>query len=98
MFTPLTHFKIRPLDNVGNVTYNFSLFIVVAVYGIGGLGHLGLQFAKAMGCTVTAISSGSEKETEARQFGASHYVNTQEAGALKKIYNTLDAILVTGDK
>lgn len=46
----------------------------VAVIGIGGLGHLALQFARAFGCEVTAISSSPEKEPEARHFGAHHFL------------------------
>lgn len=46
----------------------------VAVVGIGGLGHLGLQFAKAFGCEVTALSQTASKEKEARKFGADHFL------------------------
>ena len=51
----------------------------VGVVGIGGLGHLALQFARAMGCEVTAISTNPEKEAEARSFGAHRFVATREA-------------------
>ena len=43
----------------------------VGVVGIGGLGHLALQFARALGCEVPALSSSPKKEAEARAFGAS---------------------------
>lgn len=46
----------------------------VAVVGIGGLGHLALQFAKAMGCRVTALSRTREKESAARRFGADDFI------------------------
>lgn len=46
----------------------------VAIIGIGGLGHLALQFAKAFGCEVTAISTSREKEAEAREFGAHQFL------------------------
>lgn len=46
----------------------------VAVVGIGGLGHLGLQFASAFGCEVTALSFTPGKEKEAKGFGADHFV------------------------
>jgi D-arabinose 1-dehydrogenase-like Zn-dependent alcohol dehydrogenase len=49
---------------------------VVAVHGIGGLGHLGIQFAARMGYTVVAVSSGSSKEALAKQLGAHHYIDT----------------------
>ena len=54
----------------------------VGVVGIGGLGHLGLQFARAMGCEVTAISSTPDKEAEARAFGAHRFLATREPKAL----------------
>src|SRR5512139_2529524 len=50
----------------------------VGVVGIGGLGHLALQFARAMGCEVTAISSSPDKAAEARGFGAHHFLATRE--------------------
>jgi len=56
---------------------------LVAVQGLGGLGHLGVQYAKAMGFEVFAIARGSEKEAFAHQLGASRYLDTerQDAGA-----------------
>jgi D-arabinose 1-dehydrogenase-like Zn-dependent alcohol dehydrogenase len=48
---------------------------VVAVHGIGGLGHLGVQYARRMGFNTVAINRGREKEELARQLGAQHYVD-----------------------
>lgn len=48
---------------------------VVAVHGIGGLGHLGVQYAQRMGFNTVAINRGREKEELARQLGAQHYVD-----------------------
>lgn len=45
----------------------------VAIIGIGGLGHLGLQFAHHFGCEVTALSHSASKEGEAKSFGADHF-------------------------
>jgi uncharacterized zinc-type alcohol dehydrogenase-like protein len=67
----------------------------VGVVGIGGLGHLAVQFARAMGCDVTAISSTPDKEPEARSFGAHRFVATGEAGALRPVASTLDFVLST---
>jgi uncharacterized zinc-type alcohol dehydrogenase-like protein len=67
----------------------------VGVLGIGGLGHLALQFARAMGCEVTAISASPEKEEDARAFGAHHFVATREKGALRAIAGRLDLVLST---
>jgi len=48
---------------------------VVAVHGIGGLGHLGVQYARQMGFKTVAINRGRDKEELARQLGAQHYVD-----------------------
>jgi D-arabinose 1-dehydrogenase-like Zn-dependent alcohol dehydrogenase len=49
---------------------------LVAIQGLGGLGHLGVQYARAMGFEVVAISRGREKEDFARKLGARHYVDS----------------------
>ena len=49
---------------------------LVAVQGIGGLGHLGIQYAKQMGFRTFAIGRGKDKEALARKLGAAHYVDT----------------------
>jgi D-arabinose 1-dehydrogenase-like Zn-dependent alcohol dehydrogenase len=56
---------------------------LVAVLGIGGLGHLGIQFAAKMGFKTVAIARGTDKEPLARQLGAFHYIDThaQDAAA-----------------
>jgi D-arabinose 1-dehydrogenase-like Zn-dependent alcohol dehydrogenase len=48
---------------------------LVAVLGIGGLGHLGVQFAAKMGCHTVAIARGTDKKPLARQLGAQHYID-----------------------
>ena len=52
---------------------------VVAVLGIGGLGHLGVQYAAKMGFATVAIARGKDKEAFARQLGAMHYIDSQGA-------------------
>jgi D-arabinose 1-dehydrogenase-like Zn-dependent alcohol dehydrogenase len=55
---------------------------LVAVQGIGGLGHLGLQYARKMGANVVAIARGTAKAGFSRQLGAHHYIDaTARAGA-----------------
>jgi D-arabinose 1-dehydrogenase-like Zn-dependent alcohol dehydrogenase len=49
---------------------------LVAVQGIGGLGHLGIQYARQMGFRTFAIGRGKDKEALARKLGAAHYVDT----------------------
>jgi D-arabinose 1-dehydrogenase-like Zn-dependent alcohol dehydrogenase len=52
---------------------------LVAILGIGGLGHLGVQYAAKMGFRTAAIARGQDKESLARQLGASHYIDSQAA-------------------
>jgi alcohol/geraniol dehydrogenase (NADP+) len=67
----------------------------VGVVGIGGLGHLALQFATAMGAEVTALSGTASKATEAASFGASHFIDLNDATAMRKATSSLDVILYT---
>ncbi len=80
VFTPLINHKIGPNMHV-------------AIIGIGGLGHLAIQFAHAMGCEVTALSSSKEKELEAKAFGADHFVCTKDPAALDALEMRFDFIL-----
>jgi len=82
VYAPLRNHGVRPASRVG-------------VVGIGGLGHLGLQFAKAFGAEVTALSTSKDKEAEAMEMGADHFVNTRDLGALKKIAGSFDFVLST---
>jgi D-arabinose 1-dehydrogenase-like Zn-dependent alcohol dehydrogenase len=50
---------------------------VVAIYGLGGLGHLGVQYAAKMGFKTVAIARGQDKEALARKLGAVHYIDSQ---------------------
>lgn len=52
---------------------------LVAVLGVGGLGHLGVQFAAKLGFETVAIARGADKEDLARQLGAQHYIDNQGA-------------------
>jgi uncharacterized zinc-type alcohol dehydrogenase-like protein len=67
----------------------------VGVVGIGGLGHLALQFARAMGCEVTAFSSSPDKEEDARGFGAHAFVAVDQPAALRAVAGRLDFVLST---
>ncbi len=82
VFNPLLLGQVKPTARVG-------------IVGIGGLGHMALQFARAWGCEVTAFSSSPEKEAEAKGFGAHYFVNSRDPEALKKVANSLDFILST---
>jgi uncharacterized zinc-type alcohol dehydrogenase-like protein len=67
----------------------------VGVVGIGGLGHLAIQFARAFGAEVTAFSTTLAKEEEARSLGAHHFVNSRETKSMKEVSGALDFILTT---
>lgn len=69
--------------------------MAVGVVGIGGLGHLALQFAKARGCRVTALSTSANKSAEAKNFGAENFLLTTDAAAMRDAAESLDFILVT---
>ena len=82
VFNPIIQCGVKPTERVG-------------VIGIGGLGHLAIQFLHAWGCEVTAFSSSPEKETEARQLGADHFINSRESNALESVENSFDFIIST---
>lgn len=81
-YSPLRHWKAGPGKKV-------------AIVGMGGLGHLAIQFAHAMGAEVTVLSRSRDKEAEARSFGADHYYATGEEGTFAALANRFDLILNT---
>jgi uncharacterized zinc-type alcohol dehydrogenase-like protein len=82
VFNPLVQFDVRPTQRVG-------------IVGIGGLGHLAVQFANKWGCEVFAFSSSAGKSDEAKKLGAHHVVNSRDDAAMAKLAGTLDLIIVT---
>ena len=67
----------------------------VGIIGIGGLGQMGVRLAKAMGNTVTAISTSPNKEAAAREIGADNFVVSTDPESMKKAAGSLDLILNT---
>jgi uncharacterized zinc-type alcohol dehydrogenase-like protein len=67
----------------------------VGVMGLGGLGHMGVKFAHAMGAEVTVFSHSPDKEIDAKAMGADHFVVTRDPAALKPLYKKFDLILNT---
>jgi uncharacterized zinc-type alcohol dehydrogenase-like protein len=82
VFNPIMEFDVRPTDRVG-------------VIGIGGLGHLALQFLNAWGCEVTEFTTSPAKAEKAYKYGAHRTVNTRDKDALKKETGRFDFILST---
>jgi uncharacterized zinc-type alcohol dehydrogenase-like protein len=82
VYNPLRTHGVNPASRVG-------------IVGIGGLGHIAIQFARAFGAEVTAFSTSAAKEEEARALGAHHFVNSRESKALKEAAGTQDFILST---
>jgi uncharacterized zinc-type alcohol dehydrogenase-like protein len=75
--------------------YNLPSIARVGINGIGGLGHMALQFANKWGCEVHAFTTSDSKEAEARKLGAHYVHNTKQDGALKKLAGSLDLIIST---
>lgn len=82
VFNPILQMNVQPVDRV-------------AVIGIGGLGHLALQFLSKWGCEVTAISTSPDKEEETKKLGAHHFLNATDEGALENARGGFDFILST---
>jgi uncharacterized zinc-type alcohol dehydrogenase-like protein len=82
VYNPLRSHGVNPSSRVG-------------VIGIGGLGHMAIQFARVFGAEVTAFSTSAGKEEEARALGAHHFVNSRESKALKEVAGTFDFIVTT---
>jgi uncharacterized zinc-type alcohol dehydrogenase-like protein len=82
VFNPLVQFGIKPTDSV-------------AVIGIGGLGHMALQFFSAWGCEVTAFTSSEAKTAEALDLGAHATINSRDPEALEAAAGQFDLVLST---
>jgi alcohol dehydrogenase (NADP+) len=82
MYSPLRHWGVVPGSKV-------------AIIGMGGLGHMGVKLATAMGAEVTVLSRSLAKEADARRFGASDVRATSDRANLKDLASTFDLILNT---
>lgn len=87
----LTSAEAAPLLCAGITTYNALRHSgaragdLVAILGIGGLGHLGVQFAAKMGFRTVAIARGEDKAAFARQLGAQHYIDSRSQDVAKSL-------------
>jgi uncharacterized zinc-type alcohol dehydrogenase-like protein len=82
VFNPLLQYGVKPTDKV-------------AVIGIGGLGHMALQFLNAWGCEVTAFTSTESKKQEAIAMGAHKTINSRDAAEIAGAVGQFDVILST---
>lgn len=82
LYSPLRHWKAGPGKKV-------------AIMGLGGLGHMGVKIARALGAEVTVLSHSNKKRDDALRMGAHHFVSTQDKDVFKKHANSLDLIVNT---
>ena len=82
VFNPLVQFDVKPTSKA-------------AVIGIGGLGHLALQFLNAWGCEVTAFTSSETKKAEALELGAHRTINSRSPIEIEAAAGQFDLILST---
>jgi uncharacterized zinc-type alcohol dehydrogenase-like protein len=81
-YSPLKHFGVTAGDRVG-------------VVGLGGLGHMGVKLAAAMGAHVTVLSTSESKRADALALGAQDFAATRDGEVFKKLAGTFDYILDT---
>ena len=82
VFNPIVQFDLKPTARVG-------------VIGIGGLGHMAVQFLNKWGCEVTAFTSSEAKRTEALELGAHRTLDSRDKAALKAAAGYFDLIIST---
>ena len=81
-WSPLSHWKVKKGDKVG-------------VIGLGGLGHMGVKFAHALGAQVVMITTSPEKGKDAKRLGAHEVLVSKDAEAMKAHQGSFDFILNT---
>ena len=82
MYSPLRHWQVAPGQAVG-------------IIGLGGLGHIGVKLAKAMGARVTVFTTSADKAADAQRLGADAVVISTDAAAMKKARNSFHLLLDT---
>jgi uncharacterized zinc-type alcohol dehydrogenase-like protein len=82
LYSPLRHWGAGPGKRV-------------AVIGLGGLGHMGVKLAHAMGADVTVLSQSMSKEADAKRLGADHYYATADKAIFKTLAGRFDLIINT---
>jgi uncharacterized zinc-type alcohol dehydrogenase-like protein len=82
LYSPLRHWKAGPGKKV-------------AIIGLGGLGHMGVKLAHAMGADVTVLSQSLKKQADGKRLGADHFYATSDPETFTKLAGTFDLILNT---
>jgi len=82
LYSPLIHWKAGPGKKV-------------AIIGLGGLGHIGVKIAHALGAEVTVLSHSVQKQEESKQLGADNYYSTSDPVTFKKLRGYFDLIINT---
>jgi len=82
LYSPLKHWQAGPGKKV-------------AIIGLGGLGHMGVKIAHAMGAEVTVLSQTLKKKDDGRRLGADHFYATSDEETFKKLAGTFDLIINT---
>lgn len=82
LYSPLMHWKAGPNKKV-------------AILGLGGLGHMGVKIARALGADVTVLSHSDKKKDDAMKMGAHHFISTHDKEVFKKHAGTFDLIINT---
>jgi alcohol dehydrogenase (NADP+) len=82
LYSPLTHWKAGPGKKV-------------AIMGLGGLGHMGVKLAHAMGAEVTVLSHSLKKKDDALRMGADHFYATSDPSTFEKLQSNFDLIINT---
>jgi alcohol dehydrogenase (NADP+) len=82
VFSPLNHWHAGPGKQV-------------AIVGMGGLGHMGVKIAHAMGAEVTVLSQSLSKQEDGKRFGADHYYATSDDATFDELAGTFDLIVNT---
>lgn len=81
-YSPLMHWKAGPGKKI-------------AVVGLGGLGHMAVKLAHAMGAEVTILSHSLKKEADGKRLGADHFYNTSDASTFEKLAGSFDLMINT---
>ena len=80
LYSPLKHWGAGPGKKVG-------------IIGLGGLGHMGVKFAHALGAEVTVLSHSANKEADAKAMGADHFILTKDESVFEKHKNHFDLLI-----